>query len=265
MHDIQHIHYPNFFSLKEKLVRKLYFSLTVKYVNYIQASSYFIKQDLLNNFKSLDEKQINVINEGVSVNNFTYFENITDIKKKYSIPNNYIFYPAQLWPHKNHITIIKAMGHLLKNKNTKIHLVLTGKNYGFYNNILKVAKKEKVTEQIFYLGLVPFEDLLALYKQARFVISAALYESSSLPILESFALGIPIIACDTPPNKELSMKLKIFYFPVLNFIKLSNIIQKEWNSKEKKKYKLINKNNIKNFDWTEVAKQYLNLFMKIKD
>ena len=135
MHDIQHIHYPNFFSLKEKLVRKLYFSLTVKYVNHIQASSFFIKRDLLNNFKSLDEKQINVINEGVSVNDFTFFKNITDIKKKYSIPKNYIFYPAQLWPHKNHTTIIKAMGYLLKNKNIKIYLVLTGKNYGFYKNI----------------------------------------------------------------------------------------------------------------------------------
>ena len=94
MHDIQHVHYPHFFSLKEKLVRNLYFNLTISHVNFIQASSIFIKKDILNNFKSINKQQIEVIKEGVLINQFSSITYDNNIKKKYSIPHDYIFYPA---------------------------------------------------------------------------------------------------------------------------------------------------------------------------
>ena len=84
-----------------------------------------------------------------------------------------------------------------------------------------------------------------------------------MPILEASASGIPIIACDTPPNKELKKKLKLFYFPVLNFVKLSHVIQKEWNSKNREENILFNKEKIEEFNWTNVAQEYLKLFKKI--
>ena len=35
-----------------------------------------------------------------------------DIKVNYSIPGDYIFYPAQFWPHKNHIYILRGLKKL---------------------------------------------------------------------------------------------------------------------------------------------------------
>ena len=48
-----------------------------------------------------------------------------DVKKKYKLPDNYIFYPAQFWEHKNHIRLLEAIA-ILKNKNLDINLVLVG-------------------------------------------------------------------------------------------------------------------------------------------
>ena len=49
---------------------------------------------------------------------------------------------------------------------------------------------------------MPFKTLVALYKKSKFLITATLYESSSLPILEAAASKTSIIASDTPPNIE---------------------------------------------------------------
>jgi len=44
-----------------------------------------------------------------------------------------------------------------------------------------------------YVGKVSFQDMVALYQMAAFMITATLHESSSLPILEAAAAGTPII------------------------------------------------------------------------
>ena len=50
-----------------------------------------------------------------NINKIDYKKNFIDIKNKYKIKNSYIFYPAQLWAHKNHSYIIKSISFLEKN------------------------------------------------------------------------------------------------------------------------------------------------------
>src|SRR5579863_3153958 len=53
MHDIQHVHYPEFFSWGRRLSRKITYGLSASHANWFQASSEFIKQDLLAHFREL--------------------------------------------------------------------------------------------------------------------------------------------------------------------------------------------------------------------
>ena len=60
-----------------------------------------------------------------------------------------------------------------------------------------------------YLCTVSFEKLKKLYVNCKIVVCPALYESSSLTLLEAIKISKPVIASDTPPNIELNKYFKI--------------------------------------------------------
>jgi len=259
MHDIQQYHYPDFFSKKELRLRRLTFENSAKTATYIQASSYFIKNDLLEHFVWLDPKQIVVIPEGV---NLDEYENSLedDILEKYNLPNSFLFFPAQLWKHKNHITVLRALKEI-ENDNKKIPMVMVGAKYSSSTEVLKFIKENNMS-YVHYLGKVSFVDLLCLYKKARFLITAVLYESSSLPILEAAASSTPIIASKTPPNVEMSRNLIINLFDPLDVKQCANVIKENWENDGRLIYTQVvaNREAIQLYSWKNIALKYLNFF-----
>lgn len=262
-HDIQQLHYPDFFPKFELLNRKIHTNITIKYANYIQASSEYMKTDFLEHFPELNENQIYVIREGVNVELFSKSKDTSYLKNKYNLPDEFLFFPAQLWKHKNHITVLKSLNEIKNKTGNEIPLVLTGQKYKSSQYIFDFIKNNNLNET-YYLGPVPFDDLLALYQKAKFLITAVLYESSSLPILEAAASGIPIIASSTPPNIEMSSKLKINLFSPTDFIELSNLILNIWNNNNLiNEQVLFNKNAINFYSWKNVAQDYLSIIEKL--
>tara|TARA_B100000029_G_scaffold502309_1_gene577359 strand:- start:490 stop:1143 length:654 start_codon:yes stop_codon:yes gene_type:complete len=77
--DIQHIHYPNFFSKIENLRRKYLYFNSLKYSSNLICSSNFIRKDIKKNF-NLKNKKIKIIEEGVNIDDFK-----KKIKKKNKI------------------------------------------------------------------------------------------------------------------------------------------------------------------------------------
>ena len=267
MHDIQHLHYPKYFNIIKLIHRKKNYLLTAQNSNYLQASSLFIKDDFLFHYSFLNEKNIFMINEGVNIDQFKI--NYDDANKnclKYDIPKDFIFYPAQLWFHKDHITVLKALKILRDDHSVKINLVLTGDTFSASKGIFQTIDNYSLTNQVFYLGKVPFKDLLSLYALSKFFITATLYESSSLPLLEAAASGTAIIASDTNPNKEMSRFINVNLFNANNENSLTDIILKIWNNDSLRKNQIIeNKKNINRYSWLNIAKLYVDSFIDINN
>ena len=90
MHDIQHVHFRKYFTNLELILRNLKFNSTINTVNFIQASSNFIKKDLIENFSSFEKDNIIVIKEGVNLNKFKE-ENIKLSNSKFILPKKCIY------------------------------------------------------------------------------------------------------------------------------------------------------------------------------
>lgn len=265
IHDIQQFHYPENFSPIVRLYRKIVYSISVYNSSYIQASSNFIKNDLIKWYDGLSEDKIVVINEGTDIDAIRCKNKngIVSLVHKYQIPQNYLFFPGQLWKHKNHLSVLKALRKLNIKENIQIPLIMTGAKYSASHKLFSFIKENNM-DYVYYLGVVPFKDLILLYQNAKFLITAVLYESSSLPILEAAAAGVPIIASSTPPNIEMSKILKLNLFDPLDVDNLVNLLIKVWNNdsliKEQVEH---NSKNIKYYSWDNVARKYLKLFHKI--
>ena len=52
------------------------------------------------------------------------------VRTIYHLPERYLFYPAQFWPHKNHARIVQALGLLKQEHRLQVSVVFCGSNAG---------------------------------------------------------------------------------------------------------------------------------------
>ncbi len=113
---------------------------------------------------------------------------------KFDLPDEFLFYPAQFWPHKNHANLLRALQILQDQHDLSPSLVFTGSNRGNFQYIEALVEKLGLGQQVRMLGFVSTEELLALYKKAIALVYASFVGPENLPPLEAFALGCPVIA-----------------------------------------------------------------------
>jgi glycosyltransferase involved in cell wall biosynthesis len=263
MHDIQHVHYPEFFSWPRRLSRRITYGLSARHARFFQASSEFIKEDLLRHFNCISPDQIVVIPEGVRIEQFSTPVDMASLCSRYRIPHRFLFYPAQLWPHKNHMTLLRALKRIESNHGLGIPLLLTGGSYTAASEVSDFVAMQAMT-YVRHLGKVPFADLVALYKKAAFLVMPSLHESNSLPILEASAAGTPIIASRIPPNVEMAKTLQLNFFDPLDTAELARVILTLWQDEETMAAQSAhNLERVAHYSWKNAAQKYLQLFERI--
>ena len=195
-HDLQHEHYPQFFSSSELGWRDEVYPAGCHLAHTVVVGSQWIKDDVVRCY-GVNPNKVQVIPEaaptqlyGVPSNGF-----LTEILNKYRIEQPFAFYPAVTWPHKQHIALLEAIAHLRDKHRMVIRLVCTGSRYEpHWPEINTCLGRLNLSGQVKFLGFVPDEDLRALYRLSQFLIQPSLFEASSLPIFEAWLEGVPV-AC----------------------------------------------------------------------
>ena len=70
-----------------------------------------------------------------------------------------------------------------------------------------------LTERVHFVGRLNHEGMTALYRSADAMIYASMCESFGFPLLEGMGEGVPVVAVDTPVNRELCGECALFYQP----------------------------------------------------
>lgn len=258
IHDIQHEHFPEFFSKKELSLRRYLYDNTGRTATHIQASSKYMQCDFARHF-CRDANQISVISEGVDIPVFQKHAEV-DVAEKYNIRGRYLLYPAQLWKHKNHIRLFEALAQV---KTQQVELVLTGASYTSADDVAEFLAKCPM-DNIHWLGKVPFKDLIALYQGAHFLVMPSLHESSSLPILEAAAAGLPILSSNIPSLLEMGERLQINYFDPYEPRAIAEMIDFAWDDQKlRSEQKMHNLNAVQSYSWGIISEQYYQLFHRI--
>ena len=120
---------------------------------------------------------------------------MTTIKKKYHLPEEYIFYPAQFWPHKNHIKLLEAFS-IVQKEFENLKLVFTGSKQNNFQSVDNKIKELQLQNNVIYLGYIDYSDLPFLYKMSKFLVMPTLFESISIPIYEAFSLKVAVCCSD---------------------------------------------------------------------
>jgi glycosyltransferase involved in cell wall biosynthesis len=263
IHDIQQVHFPEFFTAEEHAVREASFAKCVDHATMIQASSRSMARDFCDHFAKLNESNVEVIPEGVDIELFSR-DPENDVIGRYGLPESLLFTPAQLWHHKNHVTILKALRRL-RDRGLVLPWVLTGAEYNAAEGIFEFVREHGLDDQVFYLGVVPFEDVIALHHRARLLVTASLYESSSLPVLEAAAAGTPIVAGGIAPHEEMAEHLEMRLFAPTDDEELATVLEEAWADEETNKAQAeANRGLVQRYSWDNAALMYLQLFERLQ-
>jgi glycosyltransferase involved in cell wall biosynthesis len=125
-----------------------------------------------------------------------------DVREKYCLRREYVFYPAQFWPHKNHVNLLLALDFLKGPGGLQVDLVLTGSDKGNLDHVSKTVAVLGLTSQVHILGFVPKADLHELYREAVCLAFPSFFGPDNIPPLEAFALGCPVVAAAVPGSEE---------------------------------------------------------------
>lgn len=125
-----------------------------------------------------------------------------DIAGRFGLEPHYLLYPAQFWPHKNHVSLVLALERLKSRYGLALQLLLVGSDKGNRRHVEQAAARAGVLPQIKFPGFVSQAELVALYRNAGALVYPTLSGPENLPPLEAFALGCPVVASDIPGAAE---------------------------------------------------------------
>ena len=99
-----------------------------------------------------------------------------------------VLYPAQFWPHKRHLLLLRAFKRVL-DREENVRLVLVGGNKGNRTHVEAEIKRLNLGKHVDILGFVPRVDLIKLMAQSEVVAYPSELGPTNLPPLEAEALG----------------------------------------------------------------------------
>ena len=262
----EHLEFPEVVDDNEFNRKNEIFSKSLIKAQAIITNAEIIKKRLIQ-YYNIDSKRIFIISlrPALSVKNFS-LEKIDNkktemLKKKYDLPEDYIYYPAMYLPHKNHKIIIDVVKHL-KLKNKKINVVFTGSDVGYKKNLIKYAKNKGVLESIKFLNFVDDNDLPYIYFYSKIIIFPVLIGPTFTPIWEAFKMKKPVIFSNLEGAKEVYGDAVIYInpFDVDEIVNAVEIINNDPNFKND----LVNK-GLQQLESMEKDNQYNQVFKIIEN
>ena len=133
--------------------------------------------------------------------------------EKYRISGDFLLYPAQFWPHKNHINLLKAVDILRRRNALRLNLVFTGSDKGNRQHVWDKIHEWGLSDQVFELGFVSRNELNALYESALALIFPSFFGPDNIPPLEAFALRCPVLVSRVAGAEEQLGHAALFFDP----------------------------------------------------
>lgn len=214
IHDATMWKHEETLSLKNKLYMRPLSSRGIRIAKKLFTVSDFSRKEITDVFPTASNK---IINTGISISNdFQVLRDdkvLSQVKKKYNLPDKYFLSVGSLEPRKNLLFLIKAFIHLKNKINTDYKLVITGRSAWGSNEIRDLIIENNIEKDIILTGYIQDQELISLYNLATYFVFPSIYEGFGLPVLEAMACGTPVIASNVSSIPEVAGESAIYIDP----------------------------------------------------
>ncbi len=192
--DLQHLHFPQFFSRRARAARRVLYSAFCAQARMVCVASAWVKEDVAARL-SVPADRVHVVAPGAGLPDppASGFP-VRDVADHLRIPQQYAYYPAETYPHKNHLALLEAVAMLRDRHMLVIPVVFSGRLTPHVSTIRERIAELGLETQVMFLGLVDDQYLPALYERCRCMVFPSLFEGWGMPVMEALSAGVPV-AC----------------------------------------------------------------------
>jgi glycosyltransferase involved in cell wall biosynthesis len=204
-HDLQHLHLPQYFTPRERLGREVTYRAFCAQAHTVVMMTHWGQEDLTTRY-DLPRTKVCVV-PGASVLDAYPEPTRADLdatRARLALPDQFAFYPAQTFPHKNHLALLEALSVARDRMGITIPLVASGYQNAFFARIARRTSELRLESHVRFVGFVSPVELRALYRMARCMVFPSSFEGWGLPVVEAFQEGTPVACADATSLPEVA-------------------------------------------------------------
>ena len=263
-HDLQHLHFPQFFSAQQLLERDNLFRAGCHFSHAVAVSSQWVKEDVIHHYRIVPDK-VQVIPWGppTEAHPEPSEQEMAAVRETFNPDQPFALYPAMTWPHKNHVRLLEALARLRDDHGLVLPLVCTGSRLQpFWSTIEKRIADLNLGTQVQFTGFVSQVELRAIYRLARFLVMPTLFESDSSPIYEAWLEGLPVTCSNVTSLPAQTLDAARLFDPYDVGAIAQALLEMVRDDGLRKTLRARGLKRLKDYEWERTAKAYRALYRR---
>jgi glycosyltransferase involved in cell wall biosynthesis len=262
--DLQHEHLPGFFTLDQLEWRRRAYPAFARQARVVVVASRWARQDMVDRL-GIPADKVAVVNVPPATAAYPDPSDgeLEAIRSLLNLPAEFLYYPAQTWPHKNHARLFAALSQLRKERGLPINLVCSGGPNDNDAAVRAEAERLGLDQVVRFVGFVAPVQVRALYRLCRALVFPSMFEGWGFPVLEAFQLGAPVLCSDVTSLSELVGDAAIVVDPS-DVDALADGIDRIWTDPELRSM-LVERGHrvVAGLDWETTARSYRALYRMV--
>lgn len=201
IHDLQALHYPQYFSRIRRLFFKYMWGYACRTSRRVVAISNYCREDLLRHYPEVKDK-CRVIYNPVDFSDRA--SDFGEVAEKYGLEKDGYFYcVSSMLPHKNLDTLLGVMA-LRKRQGRRERLVISGVG-GQKDRFLESVRAQDIEDVVTDTGFVTDEERNCLYENCRAFLFPSIFEGFGMPPVEALGRGKPVVMTRESCLEEITL------------------------------------------------------------
>lgn len=214
VHDLQHVHFPEFFSRDAWQERENLYRESIDRSTHVICISEYTRQDLHRSYGVPFEKMTTVWNIPSRAAWLKVEERERrNLLARMGLRGRFLFYPAHCWPHKNHRRLVEAFRMIESELPSDIQLVFAGKPFEEHHPARELIRAEGLEKRVIHLGYRSTLEIRALYGGAQALVFPSLFEGFGMPVAEAIIAGCPVACAHSTSLPEIAGDAAIYFDP----------------------------------------------------
>lgn len=245
--DIQHHDMPHLFSRAERAFRGWAYDGSARKADEVITITRFSAERIVERL-GIPAARVHPIHLGIDHSRFTLDGPPPAVP---GLPDRYVYYPANAWPHKNHERLVEAFSRV---EDPELHLVLTGSGHE--------PRPGDEKRRVVRLGLVAAEAIPGLYREALALVFPSLYEGFGFPPIEAMACGCPVAASNVGAVAEVCGDAALLFDPADSEAITDAITRVTSDEGLRDSLRAAGLEHAAGFTWAATARQHLSVYEK---
>ena len=254
IHDLQAIHYPEYFSAARVLWMKCSWRNAVKKSYRVIAISDYVRDDIIAEYHA-DPSKIKRIYDAVDIDVNACAD--VSVLQRYGVKQKQFYYTvSSLLPHKNLSVLIYALGRLKEaNSSGFLPILVSGVGGGQEEELHALVQRCGLDGMVKLTGFVDNDVRNLLYRECKVFLFPSVFEGFGMPPVEAMSFGTPVVTTEETSIPEVTEHLCETVHNATD--------PEEWAQKIlSAKVMLGSENVVKKYSPAHIAQEYLEMWMK---